>query len=225
MASLISLLCMTVIMASFGSTLAVQYAVLQFSAGTPGGVRFEQEIGPMYALQVLEQASEFVWNTFKQEETQRKDIDAVNLEVESLSGIAYTENNIIYLNTEYIANFSGDVRIEIMGIIYHEATHVWQWNGNGKAPLGLIEGMADYIRLKANLAPLRWVQKGSGNRWDESYAVTAYFLDYCNELYDGFAAALNLLMKDDYSDQFFVVLLGKTVDELWKDYKEKYGTM
>ncbi|TKY50988.1 basic secretory protein [Spatholobus suberectus] len=31
--------------------------------------------------------------------------------------------------------------------------------------------------------------------------------------------------EDGHSDQFFVWLLGKTVDQLWQDYKAKYGNI
>jgi hypothetical protein len=37
----------------------------------------------------------------------------------------------------------------VTGVLYHEVTHVWQWNGQGRANGGLIEGIADYVRLKA----------------------------------------------------------------------------
>ncbi|KAK6946046.1 basic secretory protein [Dillenia turbinata] len=57
--------------------------------------------------------------------------------------------------------------------------HVWQWSGNGQAPGGLIEGFADYTRLKAGLR-------------------------------DGFVAELNARMRNDYSDDYFAQLLGKT---------------
>jgi len=30
-------------------------------------------------------------------------------------------------------------------------------------------------------------------------------------------------MRDSYSDNYFVELLGKTVDQLWSDYKAQYG--
>ncbi|WJZ83949.1 hypothetical protein VitviT2T_003587 [Vitis vinifera] len=64
-------------------------------------------------------------------------------------------------------------------------THIWQWNGNGQAPGGLIEGIADFVRLKANYAPSHWVQPGQGDRWDQDYDVTARFLDNCNSLRNG----------------------------------------
>ncbi|KAF5188377.1 Basic secretory protease [Thalictrum thalictroides] len=205
---------------------AVQYKASNQATGTPGGNRFDLVVGCDSATEIMEVASDFIWKTFQQEQKERKTVSQVTLTVESLDGIAYTANNKIHLNSDYIANYVGDVRFEIIGIIFHEITHVWQWNGyHHNARQGLIEGIADYIRLKAGLAPPSWIKKGSGNWWDEGYAVTAYFLDYCNDLRHGFVASLNCLMKDSYSDDFFIELLGKPVDELWKDYKIKYGSL
>lgn len=98
-------------------------------------------------------------------------------------------------------------------------THVWQWNGNDHeaVPGGLIEGIADLARLKAGYIPSHWVQPGQGNRWDQGYDVTARFLHHCDGLRNRFVAELNKM--SGYSDHYFVELLGKTVDQLWIEYK------
>ena len=129
-------------------------------------------------------------------------------------------NILLYLCKQ---NYSGNVKTEITGVLYHEMTHIWQWNGNGRASGGLIEGIADFVRLKAGYAPSHWVAPGRGNSWDQGYDVTARFLDYCNSLKNGFVAELNMKMKNGYSNDFFAQLLGKTVDQLWSDYKAKYN--
>ncbi|PIA27045.1 hypothetical protein AQUCO_08300019v1 [Aquilegia coerulea] len=205
---------------------ALHYGVSNQASGTPGGNRFDVEMGCAYTTEVMEIASEFIWQTFQQEDEERKNVTQVTLTVESFDGVAHTADNKIHLSSDYIASYLGDVKFEIIGVIFHEITHVWQWNGyHHDARQGLIEGIADYIRLKAGLAPSHWIKKGSGNRWDEGYAVTAFFLDYCNDLRNGFVASLNCLMKYSYSDEFFLELLGKPVDALWKDYKIKYGSL
>ena len=71
------------------------------------------------------------------------------------------------------------------------------------------------MRLKAGYAPSHWVKPGQGDKWDQGYDVTAYFLDYCNGLKSDFVAQLNAKMKDGYSNDFFV--------QIWTDYKNKYG--
>lgn len=148
---------------------------------------------------------------------------AVNVFIDNMNGVAYTSNNEIHVSADYIAKYSGNIKMEITGVLYHEMAHVWQWNGNGQAPVGLTEGIADFVRLKAGLAPSHWVGPGKGDRWDQGYDVTARFLDYCNSLKNGFFAELNKKMRGGYSADYFRQLLGKSVDQLWSDYKAKYG--
>jgi hypothetical protein len=189
-----------------------------------GGKRFDNEIGRAQAAQIMDAASQFIWQTFAQQSsTDRKDVQTVTLFVESMSGVAYTSNDEIHLSAEYVANYQGDVKNEITGVLYHEVTHVWQWDGNGGAPSGLIEGIADYVRLTAGFAPSHWVKPGSGDKWDQGYDVTAYFLQYCDTVTSGFVAKMNSKLRDGWDLGFFNDLTGKSVDELWNDYKAKYA--
>ncbi|EMS51254.1 hypothetical protein TRIUR3_34420 [Triticum urartu] len=144
------------------------------------------------------------------------------MKLQDISGGAFTSANGIHLSAQYVGGISGDVKKEGTGVLYHEATHVWQWNGQGRANGGLIEGIADYVRLKAGFAPGHWVKPGQGDRWDQGYDVTARFLDYCDSLKPGFVAQLNAKMKSGYTDDFFAQILGKNVQQLWKDYKAKF---
>ncbi|KAK8698890.1 hypothetical protein V6N13_114996 [Hibiscus sabdariffa] len=170
-------------------------------------------------------ASKFIWNNFRQQNnpSDRKNVQKVTLFIENGDGVAFAVNNEIHVNANYLGNYTGDVRREFNGVLYHEMTHIWQWNGNGQAPGGLIEGIADFVRLKANFIPSHWVKPGQGDRWDQGYDVTARFLEYCDGLRNGFVAELNKKMTSGYNAQYFVDLLGKNVDQLWRDYKAKYG--
>ncbi|KAE9447170.1 hypothetical protein C3L33_20961, partial [Rhododendron williamsianum] len=164
---------------------------------TPGGIRFTNEIGFEYSQQTLISVTEFTWSLFKQNsEADRRTTPKLSLFIETLGAgqVAFSSNDEIRVNADYIQGFSGDVRKEITGILYHEVVHSWQWNGNGQTPAGLIEVIADFVRLKAEYAK-NWRQPGSGNRWDEGYQVTALFLDYCNGLKNGFVAELNKKMR------------------------------
>ncbi|XVF45049.1 hypothetical protein PTKIN_Ptkin02bG0174300 [Pterospermum kingtungense] len=205
-------------------THAVDYAVNDNTGNSGGGVRFRNQIGVAYSRQTMGAATNFIWRTFQQNNpADRKNVQKVTLFIENRDGVAFTVNNEIHVNANYLGNYTGDVKREFTGVLYHEMTHVWQWNGNGQAPGGLIEGIADFVRLKANYIPSHWVQPGQGNRWDQGYDVTARFLDYCNSLRNGFVAELNKKMRTGYSANYFVDLLGKTVDQLWSDYKAKYN--
>ncbi|GER28997.1 plant basic secretory family protein [Striga asiatica] len=186
--------------------------------------KFDKEIGKNYTLQIMNESTAFIWKTFHQTSpADRKSVENVSLFIDVMKGVAYTIDNQIHFGAGYIQNYSGDVRREFKGILYHEMTHVWQYDGKGHAPSGLIEGIADFVRLKANLAPKHWVKPGEGQKWDQGYDVTAHFLDYCNDKKKGFVAELNKMMKDGFTNKYFQKLLGKTVNELWKEYKAKYN--
>lgn len=218
------LLSTLVILATIQGNQAVDYTVTNTAGSTAGGARFAAEIGEDYSKQTLSAATDFIWRVFQQPNAEdRKAVDKVSLFIDDMDGVAYAINNEIHFSANYIGNYTGDLKREYTGVLYHEMTHIWQWNGNGQTPGGLIEGVADFVRLKANYAPSHWVQPGQGDRWDQGYDVTARFLDYCNDLRNGFVAELNKKMRDGYGDQYFVDLLGKTVDQLWSDYKAKYA--
>ncbi len=224
------LLCCSLI--ALSSTLQQQVRATTFSAtnnatDTKGGSRFTTEIGLNYTLQIMNTSSDFIWKTFNQTTlNDRRAVQEVAFFIKSVDGVAFTvvDSSEIYVNSEYLGNYSGgDVKFEFTGIMYHEMTHVWQWFGNGSSPVGVTEGIADYVRLKAGLAPPHWRGLGQGDRWDQGYDVTALFLDYCEGLSNGFVAALNRKIGNGYDEGFFVEMLGKTVDELWSDYKAMYG--
>ncbi|KAK1430323.1 hypothetical protein QVD17_12980 [Tagetes erecta] len=208
------------ILAILGLSTAVDYTVTNRAASTPGGVKFNNNIGVEYTKQTSASATNFIWTTFKQStNADKKNVTRVSVFIDDMDGVAYASNNEIHVSARYIQGYSGDVKTEFTGVLYHEMTHIWQWNGNGQAPGGLIEGIADYVRLKAGYAPSHWVKPKEGDRWDQGYDVTARFLDYCNGLRNGFVAELNKKMRGGYNNGFFVELLGKTVDQLWAQYK------
>ena len=107
-----------------------------------------------------------------------------------MGGVAYTtgsdnddNDKKIYFSLHYIHDVEkrlrqpGQPAAEIHGVIVHEMVHCWQWNGLGTAPGGLIEGIADFVRLKAGLAPLHW--RRGGGKWDAGcmYISIMSFLD------------------------------------------------
>ena len=218
------LLSFVITLAAIQSIHAVDYVVTNTATNTTGGSRFNNEIGFTYTKQTLTNATGFIWKIFRQRTTaNRKNVSKVSLFIDDMDGVAYADNNEIHLSARYIGSYSSDLKREIAGVLFHEMTHIWQWNGNGQTPGGLIEGIADFVRLKSGYVPSHWVQPGKGDRWDQGYDVTARFLDYLNGLRNGFVADLNKKMRTGYSANYFVDLLGKTVDQLWSDYKAKYG--
>ncbi|XP_008644748.1 uncharacterized protein [Zea mays] len=204
---------------------AVTFEAINNASTTPGGQRFDRSYGVGYAAQVLSDASCFAWAVFNQTSpADRRPVDRVTLVVNAMDGIAYTEGSTIVLNAGYVNNYTGDVKTEVTGVLYHETVHVWQWGlQDYDAHWWVFEGIADFVRLRAGYAPAHWVQPGQGSSWDKGYDVTARFLDYCDSLRPGFVALLNTKLKNGYSDDYFVQITGKCVQELWLEYKAKYG--
>lgn len=149
-----------------------------------------------------------------------------------MAGVAYTrgkalddDHKEIHLSTKYIESIQPELlQREITGVIVHEMVHCWQWNGCGEAPGGLIEGIADWVRLRADLAPPHW-KRVCGDRWDAGYQITAWFLDWLEEKYGaGTVPRLNGLLKDvEYEERdYWRHRSGfhKTVQDLWSEYEK-----
>jgi len=145
-----------------------------------------------------------------------------------MGGVAYTtgldldsDHKEIHLSTEYIENISSDrVKEEIMGVVVHEMVHCWQHDARGTAPGGLIEGVADWVRLKAGFAPPHWKRRADGD-WDRGYDVTAFFLEWLEDSYgvDIVRRVNEGLRQDKYKEKtFWKDCCGKSVADLWEEY-------
>ena len=157
---------------------------------------------------------------------------SVTLILRSMDGVAYTcgidlddDHKEIHFSLDYIAGIKsrtpGREAEEIRGVLVHEMVHAWQWNGKGQAPGGLIEGIADFVRLKANLQPPHW-KREIADRWDQGYHHTAYFLEWLEETIEiGSVRKINAALKDEAYEEaeFWMKLFGKDVEHLWIEYK------
>jgi hypothetical protein len=149
-----------------------------------------------------------------------------------MDGVAYTagtslddDHKEIHFSLKYIAGIACARRTdEITGVLVHEMVHCWQWNGHGSAPPGLIEGIADFVRLKAGLVPPHWKPEGGGD-WDAGYQHTGYFLDWLERRYGkGAVRRINeRLRTGKYCEgEFWEGLFDRGVKELWKDYCKSF---
>ena len=113
----------------------------------------------------------------------------MTLVLKSNGGVAQTggidldnDHKEILFSLDYIGDRAksgnlGEIGLEIKGVLVHEMVHAWQLNGKGRAPGGLIEGIADFVRLKAELSPPHW-KKEKPEQWDAGYQTTAFFLEW-----------------------------------------------
>ena len=149
-----------------------------------------------------------------------------------MGGVAYTtgteldnDHKEIHFSLDYINGIPSrnpnGVAHEIQGVIVHEMVHCWQWTGEGSAPGGLTEGIADYVRLRAGLSPPHW-KKEAGGQWDAGYQHTGYFLDWLEgKMGQGSVRKINdALRKDQYEDKLWQKLFGKPVAALWNEYQD-----
>ncbi|KAH9947103.1 peptidase of plants and bacteria-domain-containing protein [Amylocystis lapponica] len=141
---------------------------------------------------------------------------------------AYTTGSLtakeIHVSLNHIVNSSARIKHEFLGVLTHEMVHCYQYNAQGTCPGGLIEGLADWVRLHAGFIPPHW-KPGGGEKWDAGYDATAYFLDWIEARYgDGIVRELNMRLRDQvYDVRVFQDLTGHDVNELWKLYKAYPG--
>ena len=154
---------------------------------------------------------------------------SVTLFLHAMGGVAYTKGSDLdidhkemHFSLDYINGIPSErQKDEIQGVLVHEMVHCWQWNAAGTAPGGLIEGIADFVRLKAGLSPPHWKKEGGG-QWDAGYQHTGYFLEWIESTCGGGSVRkINHALKDkEYEeDNFWEQLFGKKVGLLWKEYE------
>lgn len=154
---------------------------------------------------------------------------SVTVILRDMPGVAYTtgseldnDHKEIHMSMGYISRISPPERCgeEINGVLTHEMVHCFQYNGHGTCPGGLIEGIADWVRLCCHLSPPHW-KRGTDGKWDAGYQQTAYFLEYLETRFGkGTVRRLNEKLRiQRYEEKaFWTELVGRPVEQLWEDY-------
>lgn len=157
---------------------------------------------------------------------------SVTVILREMSGVAYTtgseldnDHKEIHMSMGYISRISPPERWgdEINGVLTHELVHCLQYNGYGTCPGGLIEGIADWVRLCCHLSPPHWKCATDG-KWDAGYQQTAYFLEYLEGRFgEGTVRRLNEKLRiQRYEEKaFWTELVGRPVEQLWEDYTKQ----
>jgi hypothetical protein len=186
---------------------------------------------------ILEKAVIGVLNLLYTSQSTLPTTRSVTLVLRDIDGVAYTtgldlddDHKEIHFSTKHIERVSGEHREkEIIGVIRHEMVHCWQWNAKGTCPGGLIEGIADFVRLRGDLGPPHWKHSWRDCEWDAGYERTAYFLDYLERRFGyGTVIRINERLRDREYDEcsFWIHCCGLEISTLWSDYckhcDEKY---
>ncbi|BCR97199.1 basic secretory family protein [Aspergillus luchuensis] len=169
---------------------------------------------------------------------------SITLLLHTISGVAYTtgteldnDHKEIHLSLSYIETITtngnnSNPTAELTGVLTHELVHCYQHTAPPDSPPntphppgGLIEGIADFVRLKAGLEPPHWKRPASAkeraDKWDEGYQHTAYFLAWLEDVKVGKGAVGMMndrLLRVGYADGFWEGLFGLGVLELWEEY-------
>ncbi|KAK4156508.1 peptidase of plants and bacteria-domain-containing protein [Chaetomidium leptoderma] len=157
---------------------------------------------------------------------------SVTLILRDMDGVAYTtgtdldnDHKEIHFSLNYINSIHPASRLahEITGVLTHELVHCYQWDAQGTCPGGLIEGVADWVRLNCDLSPPHWKKETAGD-WDRGYQHTAYFLHYLELRFgEGTVRRLNdKLRQHKYkAEVFWPGLFESSVEKLYGDYVKK----
>jgi hypothetical protein len=135
----------------------------------------------------------------------------------TLSAPAMAGGGVISVSVPHVTNNPGD-----FGMMVHELTHIVQAYPGQKENLGwLTEGIADYTRfwLYEPQTPQHPINKERAS-YRDAYRTTAAFLGYLTAKHDkDIVKKLNAkLRKGEGEAALFKEFLGKTVDELWKEF-------
>ncbi|GAB0136312.1 hypothetical protein EsDP_00004617 [Epichloe bromicola] len=153
---------------------------------------------------------------------------SVTFILRDMPGVAYTtgselddDHKEVHFALDHISKTPrARTRSEVEGVVTHELVHCLQWNAQGTCPGGLIEGIADWVRLHCGLVPPHW-KREVRDKWDDGYQHTAYFLDYLEKRFgEGFVRRLNeeLRVGKYHEKTFWSGLTGTTVCDLFQDY-------
>lgn len=146
-----------------------------------------------------------------------------------MPGVAYTTgtelgdaHKEIHFSLDYVAQIGARAHDEIVGVILHEMVHVWQWAVGEGVPGGLVEGVADWVRLRAGLTPPHW-RRVRSEQWDAGYERTAYFLEWLEGRFGaGSVVRINAALREGgYAEEaFWKGLFRESVHSLWADYQK-----
>ena len=144
--------------------------------------------------------------------------------VKNMDGVAYTTDSHVSVSKKWIQD---EMNREAVGSLVHESVHVVQQYNPGAAPGWLVEGMADYVRWflyepqshGADIVYMRHM--GKNFRYDNSYRISANFLNWVTEKYDtNVVTEVNAVLRGDkYIDDFWKQHTGKTLQELGAEWK------
>lgn len=131
-------------------------------------------------------------------------------------GVAYASRGQITFNPGWFVKHPDDI-----DVVTHETMHLVQAYRGG-SPGWLTEGIADYVRYKFGVENIGWALPSfkETQKYTDAYRVTARFLAWVEaHVRSGIVVELNTALRTKtYTENTWVELTKKSLDELWADY-------
>ena len=127
------------------------YQVLSF----PGPHLFctIQKVGNFHATHAIMSIYNYLASSFFPDEALSTMQAAAFHSVSDLDSV----HHMIEIGEPYLATIdAGRLHDEVLGLCLHEMVHCFHARGNKECPQALIEGLADWVRLRHGLAPPHW---------------------------------------------------------------------
>jgi len=150
-----------------------------------------------------------------------------SLILKPIYGVAYTSGTKVVANSTWLGT---ELRGEAIGSLVHEMVHVVQ-QFDGDNPGWLVEGSADYVRWfkyepQSHGADIIWLRKHGKSfspHYNDSYRITANFLNWVSEKYDqNIASQMNVAMRENkYDEGLWKKCTGKTLQELGANWEKE----
>lgn len=148
--------------------------------------------------------------------------------IKPMNGVAYTAGRNVTANSAWLEK---ELKGEALGALVHELVHVVQQFHSRRNPGWLVEGSADYIRwflydADKHGADMVWFQKRGKKfspHYNDSYRVTANFLNWVSEKYDKeIVTQLNAAMREGkYDENLWQKYTGKPLSELGDEWEKE----
>lgn len=164
-------------------------------------------------------------------------LEILDYSIEDLETIAAKGGNPphinIFFSSSYLVKKKNDMSrdellSEIVGVLYHELTHGYQYSPKGAGAyaqgtdfFGFLEGTADYVRYKAGYSNISY--RKPGGHWNDGYKTSAFFIDWLHTKDADFAYELNqtALSIIPWSwEKATQEILSASVSDLWNEYQE-----
>ncbi|NEW07633.1 carbohydrate-binding protein [Paenibacillus sp. SYP-B3998] len=160
----------------------------------------------------------------------------IRVTIEDVPGVAWASGDSVQKTVGFSSRFLRDiaadpnqsVRDEIIGVLYHELTHCYQYDDNRYADKNvgglsyMVEGLADTVRFEVGYHNRYGMTKGG--TWQDGYGTTGNFFRWIEDTKTkGFIRKLNASLTPfdglDWNENKIQELTGIRVNQLWTQYQ------